>query len=104
MIGGNYPHRPTDYFRGGRSPTVPWLPSARSVRATTRATLVVLAASTVLIGGCSAAPGTSGSAGTVLRVGLSEESGALDPHAFTGNFVLLDAVYEPLVTYAEGGS
>ncbi|MEV5580513.1 SDR family oxidoreductase [Streptomyces parvus] len=33
--GGNYPNGPTDYFRGGRSPTVPWLPSARSVRATT---------------------------------------------------------------------
>lgn len=68
-----------------------------------RASLAVLAASTVLIGGCSVGPDGSGSTTTVLRVGLSEESGALDPHAFTGNFLLLDAVYEPLVTYAEGG-
>ncbi|MEV5580512.1 ABC transporter substrate-binding protein [Streptomyces parvus] len=68
-----------------------------------RPSLVVLAASTVLIGGCGAGPDDSGSATTVLRVGLSEESGALDPHAFTGNFVLLDAVYEPLVSYGKGG-
>ncbi|MFV2103945.1 ABC transporter substrate-binding protein [Micromonospora sp. LOL_024] len=39
----------------------------------------------------------------MLKIGLSEESGALDPHAFTGNFMLLDALYEPLVTYADGG-
>ncbi|QHY98790.1 Nickel-binding periplasmic protein precursor [Streptomyces sp. S4.7] len=68
-----------------------------------RPPLAVLAASIVLIGGCAAGPDDPGSTTTVLRVGLSEESGAVDPHAFTGNFLLLDAVYEPLVTYAAGG-
>ncbi|MDG4785010.1 ABC transporter substrate-binding protein [Micromonospora sp. WMMD1102] len=36
-------------------------------------------------------------------MGLSAESGALDPHAFTGNFLLLDAIYEPLVSYGKDG-
>ncbi|WP_158578595.1 ABC transporter substrate-binding protein [Spongiactinospora rosea] len=61
----------------------------------------------MLVSACGAGTGGSASAGpvpsTVLRIGLSEESGALDPHAFTGNFLLLGAIYEPLVTYTEGG-
>ncbi|MEU8380008.1 ABC transporter substrate-binding protein [Streptosporangium sp. NPDC048865] len=68
-----------------------------------------LAATIMLISACASgvnqkAPTTTGTAASpVLRIGLSEESGALDPHAFTGNFMLLDAIYEPLVTYTEGG-
>ncbi|WP_329101488.1 ABC transporter substrate-binding protein [Micromonospora sp. NBC_01699] len=34
---------------------------------------------------------------------MGSESGAVDPHAFTGNFLLLDAIYEPLVSYGEDG-
>ncbi|WP_155343065.1 ABC transporter substrate-binding protein [Acrocarpospora pleiomorpha] len=40
---------------------------------------------------------------TTLRIGLSAELGALDPNAFTGNFLMLDAIYEPLVTYGQDG-
>jgi nickel transport system substrate-binding protein len=57
----------------------------------------------MLVSACSADTGDSAATKSVLRIGLSEESGALDPHAITGNFLLLDAIYEPLVTYAEGG-
>lgn len=65
--------------------------------------LFALLAPLLLVGACSSASGEDAGTSTVLRVGLSEESGALDPQAFTGNFMLLDALYEPLVTYAEGG-
>ncbi len=51
--------------------------------------------------------GSAGDAGgepTTLRVALSVDvGGAQDPHTFTGNFTLLDMVYEPLVIYGEGG-
>ncbi|MGH8909396.1 MAG: hypothetical protein ACRD0K_23600 [Egibacteraceae bacterium] len=30
-----------------------------------------------------------------------DAGGAQDPHAFTGNFTILDMVYEPLVNYGE---
>ncbi|MFF5261724.1 ABC transporter substrate-binding protein [Actinomadura viridis] len=65
--------------------------------------LAALVASMVLVSACGADTGDSTSTSPVLRIGLSEESGALDPHALTGNFLLLDAIYEPLVTYSEGG-
>ncbi|BCJ56922.1 ABC transporter substrate-binding protein [Micromonospora endophytica] len=51
---------------------------------------------------CGSDAGDSTSSET-LRIGLSAESGVLDPHAFTGNFLLLDAIYEPLVSYGEEG-
>ncbi|WFE19897.1 ABC transporter substrate-binding protein [Solwaraspora sp. WMMD937] len=62
----------------------------------------VLAASIGLTTACSADSG-GGATSTTLRIGLGTESGALDPHAFTGNFLLLDAIYEPLVSYGEDG-
>ncbi|MEU8038671.1 ABC transporter substrate-binding protein [Streptosporangium sp. NPDC049078] len=68
--------------------------------------VTILVASIMLIGACASDPSDTGEktpAAPVLRIGLSEESGALDPHAFTGNFLLLDAIYEPLVIYTEGG-
>ncbi|WP_371786589.1 ABC transporter substrate-binding protein [Streptosporangium subroseum] len=70
--------------------------------------LAVLAAAIVFGAACSPpsapAPAASGlAASTTLRIGLSGESGALDPHAFTGNFLMLDAIYEPLVTYGPDG-
>ncbi|MEU7587268.1 ABC transporter substrate-binding protein [Micromonospora sp. NPDC049230] len=65
--------------------------------------LAALVASIMLIGACSTDAGGAGANSRVLRIGLSGESGALDPHAFTGNFLLLDAIYEPLVTYGQGG-
>ena len=68
--------------------------------------LTALVASITLISACASDASDTdekAAATTVLRIGLSEESGALDPHAFTGNFLLLDAIYEPLVTYTEGG-
>ncbi|GII64656.1 ABC transporter substrate-binding protein [Sphaerisporangium krabiense] len=79
-----------------------------------RSLVAALAVSLAFAGACSSGSGgapasgasgsTSGaSASTTLRIGLSAESGALDPHAFTGNFLLLDAIYEPLVTYGENG-
>ncbi|MGH8930230.1 MAG: ABC transporter substrate-binding protein [Egibacteraceae bacterium] len=36
-----------------------------------------------------------------LRAALSEAPGVLDPHGYTGNFMLLDMIYEPLVSYGE---
>ncbi|MEU8185782.1 ABC transporter substrate-binding protein [Micromonospora carbonacea] len=65
--------------------------------------LAPLVASIMLVSACTVDAGADDASSTVLRIGLSGESGALDPHAFTGNFLLLDAIYEPLVTYAEGG-
>ncbi|GLW11458.1 ABC transporter substrate-binding protein [Microtetraspora sp. NBRC 13810] len=64
--------------------------------------LAALAVSIALTGACGSESG-GGAASTTLRIGLSAESGALDPHAFTGNFLLLDAIYEPLVGYGEDG-
>ncbi|MDT0347674.1 ABC transporter substrate-binding protein [Streptomyces litchfieldiae] len=66
--------------------------------------LVPPVASITLLSACSLDAGSSGGTSEVLRIGLSEESGALNPHEFTGNFLLLDAVYEPLVSYGEGGA
>ncbi|GAA0425685.1 ABC transporter substrate-binding protein [Acrocarpospora corrugata] len=65
--------------------------------------LAALAVSILLTSACSSSEPASPAASTTLRIGLSAESGALDPHAFTGNFLMLDAIYEPLVTYAEDG-
>ncbi|WP_165495175.1 ABC transporter substrate-binding protein [Actinomadura roseirufa] len=65
--------------------------------------LAALVTSLVLVGACGAPAGHGASTSPVLRIGLGEESGALDPHAFTGNFLMVDAIYEPLVTYAAGG-
>ncbi|MFC7546893.1 ABC transporter substrate-binding protein [Plantactinospora sp. GCM10030261] len=67
-----------------------------------RSLVASLAISVALVGGCSSSSGDTTSS-TLLRIGLSAESGALDPHAFTGNFLLLDAIYEPLVTYGKDG-
>ncbi|NGM13544.1 ABC transporter substrate-binding protein [Verrucosispora sioxanthis] len=56
----------------------------------------------MLTSACGGGTDDAGSS-TTLRIGLSVESGALDPHAFTGNFLLLDALYESLVVYGEDG-
>lgn len=42
-------------------------------------------------------------AGGTLRIGLANESGALNPHNFEGNFLLLDGIYESLVGYGPEG-
>ncbi|MGH8909075.1 MAG: ABC transporter substrate-binding protein [Egibacteraceae bacterium] len=52
---------------------------------------------------------TSGWAATdepvTLRIGLGiDAGGAQDPHTFTGNFTVLDMIFEPLVNYGEGGA
>ncbi|MGH8930228.1 MAG: ABC transporter substrate-binding protein [Egibacteraceae bacterium] len=40
-----------------------------------------------------------------LRIGLGiDAGGAQDPHTFTGNFTVLDMIYDPLVNYGEGGA
>ena len=50
-----------------------------------------------------AAPAPTSGAGGTLRVAIAEAPGVLDPHVFTGNFLLLDMLYEPLVKYGKGG-
>ncbi|WBB81239.1 ABC transporter substrate-binding protein [Micromonospora sp. WMMD882] len=67
-----------------------------------RLLVAALAMSIALTSACGSTVDTSGPSDT-LRVGLSDETGALDPHAFTGNFLLLDAIYEPLVEYGAEG-
>ncbi|WDZ86579.1 ABC transporter substrate-binding protein [Micromonospora cathayae] len=67
-----------------------------------RPLVAALALSIALTSACSSDSGDATSS-TTLRIGLSAESGALDPHAFTGNFLMLDALYEPLVGYGEDG-
>ena len=42
-------------------------------------------------------------AGGTLRIGMAAESGALDPHAFSANFLVLDGIYEALVGYGSEG-
>ena len=42
-------------------------------------------------------------AGGTLRIGMTAESGALDPHAFSANFLVLDGIYEALVGYGPDG-
>ncbi|MGH3615919.1 MAG: ABC transporter substrate-binding protein [Pseudonocardia sp.] len=75
-----------------------------------RALLVVLVATVVLLAGCSGAGSPAGAPagapppGGTLNVALGEEAGVLDPHVFTGNFLLLDMIFEPLVTYGEDGA
>jgi nickel transport system substrate-binding protein len=40
-----------------------------------------------------------------LRIALGIDAGGeQDPHTFTGNFTLLDMIFEPLVNYGEGGA
>ena len=46
-----------------------------------------------------AAPGGGGT----LRVAIAEPVGILDPQDFTGQFLALDMVYEPLVAYGDEG-
>ncbi|MGH8930253.1 MAG: ABC transporter substrate-binding protein, partial [Egibacteraceae bacterium] len=64
----------------------------------------------VMIGVMALALMTAGSAGAAgddpvtLRAALSEAPGVLDPHTYTGTFMLLDMIYEPLVSYGEGGT
>lgn len=48
-------------------------------------------------------PIDSAAPASTLRVAFAEPVGVLDPHAFTGHFMALDMVYEPLVRYGEGG-
>lgn len=67
-----------------------------------RPLVAALAVSIALVSACSSDSGGAASS-TTLRIGLSTESGALDPHAFTGNFLLIDAIYEPLVSYGDDG-
>lgn len=70
---------------------------------------VGLTASTLVLtlaacsGGGSTGPVAEPKAGGTLRIGLAGESGALDPHAFTGNFLVLDGIYDALVGYGPGG-
>ncbi|GII83459.1 ABC transporter substrate-binding protein [Sphaerisporangium siamense] len=73
-----------------------------------RPLVAALVVSMTFAGACSSGTGGTAASGgpaasTTLRIGLSAESGALDPHGFTGNFLLLDAIYEPLVGYGEDG-
>ncbi|MEU5551314.1 ABC transporter substrate-binding protein [Micromonospora sp. NPDC047793] len=68
-----------------------------------RPLVAALAVSLALTSACGAGADDTASS-TTLRIALSAESGALDPHAFTGNFLLLDALYEPLVTYGRDGT
>lgn len=52
----------------------------------------------------SASPATASDAsGGTLRVASSSEFAAQDPHDYTGDFILIDMIYEPLVTYGENG-
>lgn len=72
-----------------------------------RSLIVTLAAGALVLPACAgtdAGTGGSGPAGGTLRVAMAEEPGVLDPHAFTGNFLLLDMIFEPLVAYGEDGT
>ncbi|MGH3938024.1 MAG: ABC transporter substrate-binding protein [Pseudonocardiaceae bacterium] len=71
-----------------------------------RRCLLVLTAAVVLLAGCTGAGSDEavGQGGGTLNVAISEEAGVLDPHVYTGNFLLLDMLYEPLVTYGEDGA
>ncbi|MFF9114811.1 ABC transporter substrate-binding protein [Streptomyces massasporeus] len=42
-------------------------------------------------------------AGGTLRIGLASESGALNPHTFSANFLVLDGVFDALVGYGPNG-
>ncbi|MGH8931824.1 MAG: ABC transporter substrate-binding protein, partial [Egibacteraceae bacterium] len=42
---------------------------------------------------------------TTLRAAMSVDVGGVqDPHAYTGSLILLDMIFEPLVSYGEGGA
>ncbi|MGH3914125.1 MAG: ABC transporter substrate-binding protein, partial [Pseudonocardiaceae bacterium] len=71
-----------------------------------RRCLLVLAAAVILLAGCTGAGSeeAAGAGGGTLNVAISEEAGVLDPHVYTGNFLLLDMIYEPLVTYGQDGA
>lgn len=85
------------------SRTVRW-PRHREVRV-----LAVLAAVALATAACgddsdrAAEGGGAGGGAQTLRVAVAEPVGVLDPHAFTGNFIVLDMVYEPLVRYGTDG-
>ncbi|MGQ0625794.1 MAG: ABC transporter substrate-binding protein [Sporichthyaceae bacterium] len=42
-------------------------------------------------------------AGGTLRIGIAGEPGVLDPHDYNGEFLVKDAIYDPLVSYGPGG-
>jgi ABC-type transport system substrate-binding protein len=69
--------------------------------------VAVLAAIALLVTGCGngdgGASGDGGGDTETLRVAIAEPVGVLDPHVFTGNFIVLDMLYEPLVRYGDGG-
>lgn len=72
----------------------------RSLTAGLAATATVLA-----LAACGAGEPNAGEpkAGGTLRIGLAAESGALDPHTFSANFLVLDGVFEALVGYGPNG-
>lgn len=69
----------------------------------------LVAAALALTACGSAEPGADESAvasqkaGGTLRIGMATESGVLDPHVFSGNFLVLDGIFEPLVGYSADG-
>ncbi len=70
-----------------------------------RHSLVVLVAAVVVLAACTGpAPDSDQGNGGTLNVAIAEEAGVLDPHVFTGNFLLLDMIFEPLVTYGKDGA
>lgn len=77
----------------------------RPLRPGLRRSLVVLVAALVLLAACTgpASDADQGN-GATLNVAIAEEAGVLDPHVFTGNFLLLDMIFEPLVTYGKDGA
>lgn len=62
----------------------------------------------LVLPGCGESNNSGPSAGSetadqVLRVAFAEPIGVLNPQAFTGHFMALDMVYEPLVRYGPNG-
>jgi len=56
------------------------------------------------LAGCGGGGDTgAGKPGGTLRVAGASEFAAQDPHDYTGDFILIDMVYEPLVRYGEDG-
>lgn len=66
--------------------------------------LALLSLAAASFAGCGGdAQGSGGGGREALRIASAEPVGVLDPHDYTGGFIPLDMIYEPLVRYGERG-
>ncbi|MGH8932816.1 MAG: ABC transporter substrate-binding protein, partial [Egibacteraceae bacterium] len=99
-----YDEGPLTEQPGGPPVTINTWESARAHlrRAVVMVSVVALALLPGSVGTAGAA--SAGDEAVTLRAALGVDAeGVLDPHAYTGNLILLDMIFEPLVSYGEGG-